>query len=100
MDCVCSIDKPFTRDKKCVHPAESWTLSHVISLAISEKVAIPFEEHIIAHLPYTHRVCVPELAILGDAILEGHGNRKREIDPDVCTTLHAGGGGGDSGLEE
>ena len=40
----------------------------------------------------------PELAKLGDAILEGHGNRKQKIDPDVCTTLHAGGGWGDSGL--
>ena len=36
---------------------------------------------------------LPELAKLGDAILEGDGNRKQEIDPDVCTTLHAGGGG-------
>ena len=41
---------------------------------------------------------LPELAKLGDAILEGHGNRKQAIDPDVCTTLHAGGGGRDSGL--
>ena len=34
-----------------------------------------------------------QLAKLGDAILEGHGNRKQETDPDVCTTLHARGGG-------
>ena len=36
---------------------------------------------------------LPQLAKLGGAILEGHGNREQEIDPDVCTTLHAGGRG-------
>ena len=35
----------------------------------------------------------PQLAKLGGAILEGHGNREQEIDPDECTTLHAGGRG-------
>ena len=41
---------------------------------------------------------LPKLAKLGAALLDGHGHRKTKIEPEVCTTLRAGGRERGSGL--